>query len=65
MGACNVNLPTIVVSSKPVLTGRHKGKSISTSDIWRFSEANRAEQANDMGMTLAEEGMCCSEGIVR
>src|ERR1700686_4377595 len=44
MGACSVNLPTIVVSGGPMLTGRHKGKSINTSDIWRFSEANRAGQ---------------------
>ncbi|MDQ3276911.1 MAG: dihydroxy-acid dehydratase [Bacteroidota bacterium] len=62
MGACSVNLPTIVVSGGPMLTGRHKGKSISTSDIWRFSEANRAGQMDDMEMTLAEAGMCRSDG---
>src|SRR5215831_17276299 len=38
MGACSVDLPTIVVSGGPMLTGRHRGKSISTSDVWRFSE---------------------------
>lgn len=62
MGACSVNLPTIVVSGGPMLTGRFKGKSISTSDIWRFSEANRAGQMDDMEMTLAEAGMCRSDG---
>src|SRR3954452_25091290 len=62
MGACSVNLPTIVVSGGPMLTGRHKGKSISTSDIWRFSEANRAGQMDDMELTLAEAGMCRSDG---
>lgn len=62
MGACSVNLPTIVVSGGPMLTGRHKGKRISTSDIWRFSEANRAGQMSDMEMTLAEAGMCRSDG---
>ncbi len=62
MGACSVNLPTIVVSGGPMLTGRYKGKSISTSDIWRFSEANRAGQMDDMEMTLAEAGMCRSDG---
>ncbi len=41
MGACSVNIPTIVVSGGAMLTGRHRGKSISTSDIWRFSEAHR------------------------
>jgi len=62
MGACSVNVPAIVVSGGPMLTGRHKGKSISTSDIWRFSEANRAGQMDDMEMTLAEAGMCRSDG---
>lgn len=62
MGACSVNLPTIVVSGGPMLTGRYRGKSISTSDVWRFSEANRNGQMTDMEMTLAEAGMCRSDG---
>jgi L-arabonate dehydrase len=62
MGACSVDLPTIVVSGGPMLTGRYRGKSISTSDIWRFSEANRAGQMDDMELTLAEAGMCRSDG---
>lgn len=62
MGACSVNLPTIVVSGGPMLTGRYRGKSISTSDVWRFSEANRLGQMTDMEMTLAEAGMCRSDG---
>ena len=62
MGACSVDLPTIVVSGGPMLTGRHRGKSISTSDIWRFSEAHRSGQMNDMELSLAEAGMCRSDG---
>ncbi|WP_083639305.1 IlvD/Edd family dehydratase, partial [Cnuella takakiae] len=62
MGAASVNLPTIVVSGGPMLTGRHRGKSISTSDVWRMSEANRAGQLDDMELTLAEAGMCRSDG---
>jgi dihydroxy-acid dehydratase len=62
MGACSVNLPAIVVSGGPMLTGRFRGKSISTSDIWRFSEANRAGQMDDMEMVVAELGMCRSDG---
>ncbi|WPV02016.1 IlvD/Edd family dehydratase [Mucilaginibacter sp. cycad4] len=62
MGACSVNLPTIVVSGGPMLTGKHKGKSISTSDLWRFSEANRAGQMDDMELSVAEAGMCRSDG---
>src|SRR6476620_7151618 len=62
MGACSVDLPTIVVSGGPMLTGKHRGKSISTSDIWRFSEAHRSGQMNDMELSLAEAGMCRSDG---
>ncbi len=62
MGACSVNLPTIVVSGGPMLTGRHRGASISTSDVWRFSEAYRSGTMNDQELTLAEAGMCRSDG---
>ncbi len=62
MGACSVDLPTIVVSGGAMLTGKHKGRNIGTSDIWRFSEAHRAGHMDDMEMTLAEAGMCRSDG---
>ena len=62
MGACSVNLPTIVVSGGPMLTGRHKGKSISTSDLWRFSEEVRSGHMTNEQMMLAEAGMCRSDG---
>lgn len=62
MGACSVNLPTIVVSGGPMLTGRHKGKSISTSDLWRFSEDVRSGHMTNEQMMLAEAGMCRSDG---
>src|SRR5947199_3555895 len=54
MGACSVDLPSIVVSGGPMLTGRHKGKSISTSDVWRFSEEVRSGHMTDEEMMLAE-----------
>src|SRR5687767_9799602 len=62
MGAASVNLPTLVVSGGPMLTGKFRGKNISTSDVWRFNEANRSGQMDDMEMTLAEAGMCRSDG---
>src|SRR5438270_5006945 len=62
MGACSVDLPTIVVSGGPMLTGHHRGRHISTSDIWRFSEELRAGKLTDEEMTLAESGMCRSDG---
>jgi len=62
MGACSVNLPTIVVSGGPMLTGKHRGNSISTSDVWRFSEAYRSGTMSDEEITLAESGLCRSDG---
>src|SRR3954468_9428875 len=42
MGACSVDIPTLVVSGGAMLTGKYKGRDIGTSDIWRFNEAYRA-----------------------
>jgi dihydroxy-acid dehydratase len=50
MGAASVDLPTMVVSSGPMLSGHYRGQTIgSGTDVWRFSEAVRAGQ-----MTLAD-----------
>jgi L-arabonate dehydrase len=62
MGACSVNLPTIVVSGGAMLTGHHRGKSISTSDVWRFTDEVRSGKMTDEEMMLAEAGMCRSDG---
>jgi dihydroxy-acid dehydratase len=62
MGACSVNLPTIIVSGGPMLTGKYRGRDIATSDIWRFFEANRAGQMSDEEMLLAEGCMARSRG---
>ena len=62
MGACSVNLPTIVVSGGPMLTGRYRGKSVSTSDVWRMSEAYRAGEVDEKEMRVFEAGMCRSDG---
>ncbi len=62
MGACSVNLPTIVVSGGPMLTGRHEGASIGTSDLWRFDAAHRANEISADQMMTIEAGMCRSAG---
>lgn len=62
MGACSVNIPTIVVSGGPMLTGKHLGRDIGTSDIWRFSEAYRTGNMTSEELQLAEAGMCRSDG---
>ena len=62
MGACSVNLPTIVVSGGPMLTGRHNGKSIGTSDIWRYHDDLRENKINEEEMLTIEAAMCRSSG---
>lgn len=62
MGASSVDIPTIVVSGGPMLTGRYRGKSIGTSDIWRFSEAFRQGEISQEELTTAEACMCRSQG---
>jgi len=62
MGACSVDLPSIVVSGGPMLTGKYRGKSIGTSDVWRFSEDARQGIMTEEELNLAEGGMCRSRG---
>lgn len=62
MGACSVDIPTIVVSGGPMLTGKYKGRSISTSDVWRFSDQVRTGAMDDQELSIAEAGMCRSDG---
>lgn len=62
MGACSVNLPTIVVSGGPMLTGKYKGRDIGTSDIWRFTDELRSGNMDEEEMNQAEEAMCRSRG---
>ena len=62
MGACSVNLPTIVVSGGPMLTGRYEGKTIGTSDVWRFNDAVRSGEMSQEQLTVAEACMCRSAG---
>lgn len=62
MGACSVNIPTIVVSGGPMLTGKYEGRDISTSDVWRFNDAVRAGEMSQEELTVAEACMCRSRG---
>src|SRR3546814_12406798 len=62
MGACSVDLPTLVVSGGPMLTGKYRGKDIGTSDIWRFSEDARRGAMSEEALNLAEGGLCRSRG---
>lgn len=62
MGACSVDIPTIVVSGGPMLTGKYEGRDISTSDVWRFNDAVRSGDMSQEQLTVAEACMCRSRG---
>jgi len=64
MGAASVDLPTIVVSSGPMLNGKFKGRDIgSGTDVWRFSEDVRAGDMTLQDFMSAESGMSRSAGV--
>jgi len=62
MGACSVDIPTIVVSGGPMLTGKYKGRDIATSDVWRFADEVKAGSMSEEELNMAESGMCRSKG---
>ena len=45
-----------------MLTGRYRGKTIGTSDVWRFSEMYRKGEISQDELTTAEACMCRSQG---
>ncbi|HWA91044.1 MAG TPA: IlvD/Edd family dehydratase [Rhizomicrobium sp.] len=63
MGAASVDLPTIIVSSGPMLNGKFRGCDIgSGTDVWKFSEAVRAGEMQLKDFMAAESGMSRSSG---
>ncbi len=62
MGACSVNIPTIVVSGGPMLKGHWKGRNIGTSDVWRFDVAHKLGQITPEEFIEAEACMTRTPG---
>jgi dihydroxy-acid dehydratase len=63
MGAASVDLPTIVVSTGPMLNGKFRGRDIgSGTDVWKFSEAVRANKMSLDDFMSAESGMSRTPG---
>ena len=63
MGAASVDLPTIVVSTGPMLNGKFRGRDIgSGTDVWKFSEAVRAGTMSLEEFMGAEAGMSRTPG---
>jgi len=62
MGACSVDIPTIVVSGGPMLTGKYRGKNIGTSDVWRYHDDVREGKLENSDLRNIEAAMCRSDG---
>ena len=63
MGAASCDLPTIVLSGGPMLTGRFRGRALgSGTDVFKFSEELRAGSMSPADFADAESGMSRSPG---
>ena len=63
MGAASVDLPAIMLTGGPMLTGRHQGKPLgSATDMWRMSEDVRAGLMSAEDFVATESSMTRSAG---
>ena len=63
MGACSVDLPTIVVSGGPMLNGQYEGREIgSGTDVYRFTAELRAGTMSQTEYLEAESCISRSDG---
>ncbi len=63
MGAASADIPSIVVSGGPMLTGRWRGKPLgSGTDVWRFADAVRSGDMDFTQFAAAEAAMSRSAG---
>jgi dihydroxy-acid dehydratase len=63
MGASSVDLPAIMLTGGPMLTGRHKGQPLgSATDMWRMSEDVRAGIMSQEEFVATESSMTRSAG---
>lgn len=64
MGAASVDLPTIVVSSGPMLNGKWKGRNLgSGTDVRKFATAVKAGEMTLADFMATESGMSRSKGV--
>lgn len=63
MGAASCDLPTLLVSGGPMLSGTHRGRPIgSGTDLWRYSEELKAGRIMRTDFRQLETGMNRSAG---
>nr|WP_026147757.1 IlvD/Edd family dehydratase [Robiginitomaculum antarcticum] len=64
MGAASVDLPTMIVSSGPMLNGKFRGRDIgSGTDVWKFDAEVKAGRMTQEEFMAAETGMSRSRGV--
>ncbi len=63
MGAASANVPAILVTGGPTLSGRFRGESLGAcTDCRRFWTEYRAGTVDDAAMQELEDGICRSDG---
>ena len=63
MGACSVDIPTIVVTSGPMLNGKFQGRDIGAgTDKWRFTDDLRTGKMSTADYIESETCMSRSDG---
>ena len=63
MGAASVDLPSVVVTTGPMISGSVCGRPAgSGTDLWRVLEERRAGRADDAEVALVERGLSRSAG---
>lgn len=63
MGACSVDLPTIVVPGGPMLNGRFQGKCVGSGSFnWMHKEKQKVENYSDAEIHEMEIGAARSQG---
>src|ERR1700761_6900610 len=63
MGACSVDLPTLVVPGGPMLNGKFQGHDIGSGTmVWKFDEDRKTGKLSDADYLLAESCMSRSPG---
>lgn len=62
MGACSVDIPTLVVSGGPMLNGKWRGQDIGTTHVWHFHEMYKREEITEQEFVEAEACLCRSRG---
>src|SRR6187397_3181970 len=63
MGACSVNLPTIVVPGGPMLSGRFRGECVGSGSFnWDIKEKQKVGNYSDADILEMEIGVARSQG---